>query len=367
MKRCIALLLALALWGSLAACKQENTPDTVPATDPVPTAKTVDLCLPGETGSWSVYAEPLTAQLEAQGHAVRVRYAQNDSSQQAQQVKTAVTELSDCVVLVPVDAMAITDALAEAVSAGVKVLTLERQMYHSAGFHGAVSFDYAQIGKTIAGHIVQARQLETAKAEKRSYTIEFLMGSTDDYSALLLHRGIMEVLQPYLDNGVLDCKTGRTSLEDTFVQHWDTDLAKEKCLRYLEEYKKAPVDILCAASDSIARGCITALTEKKYTADNWPVITGCGGETDTLQAISDGKQTSTVYTDKPALANKCGELVHLLLTDAALPAPNNTLGGSTREAPLYFCPVTSVYGPGEAQALLPENATPPETTPPEND
>ena len=354
MKRCFALLLVLTLIGSLAACKQENTPvpDTVPATDPVLTPKTVDLCLPGETGTWSAYADPLTAQLEAQGHAVRVRYAQNDSAQQAQQVKTAVTELSDCVVLVPVDAMAITDAMAEAVNAGVKVLTLERQLYQSAGFHGAVSFDYAHIGKTIAGHIVQARQLETAKAEKRSYTIEFFMGSTDDYSAQLLHRGILEVLQPYLDDGVLDCKTGRISFEDTYIQHWDTDRAKEKCLRYLEEYKKDPVDILCAASDAIARGCIAALTEKGYTAEHWPVITGCGGETTALQAISDGKQTSTVYTDKAALVNKCGELVHLLLTGAALPAPNGALGGSTREAPLYFCPATPVYGKDAAQALL---------------
>lgn len=352
MKRCIALLLALTLIGSLVACKQENTPGTAPATGPAPTGKTVDLCLPGENGTWSAYADPLTARLEAQGHSVRVRYAQNDSAQQALQVKTAVTELSDCVVLVPVDAMAISDAMANAVSAGVKVLTLERQLYQSAGFHGAVTFDYAQIGKAIAGHIVQARQLETAKAEKRSYTIEFFMGSTDDYSAQLLHRGIMEVLQSYLDNGVLNCKTGRTSFEDTYIQHWDTDRAKEKCLRYLDEYKKDPIDILCTASDSIARGCIAALTEKKYTPDNWPVITGCGGETTALQAISHGKQTSTVYTDKAALATKCGELVTLLLTDAALPAPNGALGGSTREAPLYFCPATPVYGKDAAQALL---------------
>lgn len=359
MKRCITLLLALTLCVSLAACKQENTAvDTTPATDPPPVSKTVDLCLPGEEGTWSVYADTFTSQLTALGHTVRVQYAQNDSAQQSRQVKAAVSELSDCVVLVPVDAMAITDALAEAVSAGVKILTLDRQVSHNQGLSGVVSFDYALIGRTIAEHIVEARQLETAKAEKRSYTIEFLMGSTDDYSAILLHQGIMTVLQPYLDAGVLDCKTGRTSLEDTYIQHWNSGQAKQKCLRYLEEYKKEPVDILCAASDSIARGCIAALTEKGYTADNWPVITGCGGETDALQAIYDGRQTSTVHMDKTTLLDRCSELVHLLLTDAALPDADNVLAGSAQEAPLYFCPATPVYGPDAAKALLPREATP---------
>lgn len=369
MKRCIALLLALTLFVCLTACKQENTPppDTTAATAPTPPApavKTVDLCLPAEADVWTAWGETLRTRLSGLGHKVRLWYAQNDSSEQTRQVNTAVKELSSCIVLVPVDALAITGALTDAVSAGVKVVTLDRQVSHSQGLHSVVTFDYVRMGRTIAEQIVKAKGLDTAATEKRSHTIEFLMGSTDDYSALLLHKGLMAVLQSYLDSGVLVCKTGRTSLEDTYVQHWDTDLAKEKCLGYLREYKDDPVDILCAASDSIAQGCIAALEQKGYTAENWPVITGQGGETDALQAIFDGKQTATVRTDKAALLEKCGTLVHLLLTDSLLPAPDNTLAGSAQEAPLYFCPATPVYGKDAAQTLLPKETTPVTTTPP---
>lgn len=234
MKRCTALLLALTLFVCLTACKQENTPDTTPPTVvtaptvPAPAAKTVDLCLPAETDVWTAWGETLKARLNGLGHQVRIWYAQNDIDEQIGQVKTAAQEQTNCLVLVPVDALAITGALTQAVSAGVKVVTLDRQVSHSQALHSVVSFDYALMGRTIADHIVQAKGLDTAGEEKRSYTIEFFMGSTDDYSAFLLHKGIMEVLQSYLDSGVLVCKTGRTSLEDTYVQNWDSDPCLEQ-------------------------------------------------------------------------------------------------------------------------------------------
>ena len=45
--------------------------------------------------------------------------------------------------------------------------------------------------------------LDKAREDKKSYTIEFLMGSPDDNDALFLCNGIQEGLQEYLDDGTL--------------------------------------------------------------------------------------------------------------------------------------------------------------------
>ena len=46
------------------------------------------------------------------------------------------------------------------------------------------------------------------------------MRSPDDNIAVLLYNGVMKVLQPYLDNGTLVCKSGRTSFDETCIL-WD--------------------------------------------------------------------------------------------------------------------------------------------------
>lgn len=380
MKRLIAVLLVLALGAGLAACKKEevNTPiptDTTPVTEPAPEGKTVDLCLPEEE-AWKACADALTAQLQAVGHTVRVQYAQNDAQEQAKQIESLAEQESACAVVVPVDALAVAEALQAAVNAGVKVVTLDRQALPSRGLQAEVTFDYAAIGKTIARQIVTAKSLETAKKEKRKYTIEFLMGATEDYSTQLIHGAIMAVLQPYLDSGVLVCKTGRTSLEDTYVQGWDTDQARRKCQTYLKEYKDETVDILCAASDSIAAGCIAALEAKEYTEKDWPMITGLGGEEAALRSILSGKQAATVCKDQNALWDTCGRVVLALLADQPLPAGDTVIPGSEEAAPVFICPVYEALGKDGVEALpeqfaveeapVPETTAPPEiTAPPE--
>ena len=361
MKRLLSLLLAAALLASLTACNKENSPAPPPTTAPtapIPERKAVALLLPGEEEPWTSYGAALMTQLESQGHEATLCYTQNDALEQAQQVKSAADAGVSCLVIVPVDAMAVTDALNEAAKAGVKVLTLDRQVTDGRALSAAVTFDYLQMGKTIANQIVQAKDLD--HAGKKKYTIEFFMGSADDQRAILLHTGLMRVLQTYLDSGVLVCKTGRTALEDTYVQSWDTALAKKKCKASLKEYTEEPVDILCAASDSIAQGCIEALEGAKYEAKNWPVITGFGGDVTALRAIAEGKQTATIFPDTAALWTKCAELVHLLLTDAPLPA-----GDSNDPLPTYFCPVNPVYGPEAVKDLLPQEVPPETTAPPE--
>lgn len=56
------------------------------------------------------------------------------------------------------------------------------------------------------------QELDKVREAKESRTIEFFMGSLDDTQALFLYNGLMEVLQEYLDDGTLVCRSGKDFL-----------------------------------------------------------------------------------------------------------------------------------------------------------
>lgn len=78
--------------------------------------------------------------------------------------------------------------------------------------------------------------LDKAREDKKSYTIEFLMGSPDDNAALFLCNGIQEGLQEYLDDGTLVCKSGNTSFDDTGIMRWSETSAKTKLDSIISEF-----------------------------------------------------------------------------------------------------------------------------------
>ena len=393
MKRWIAILLAMCLVWALAGCHKEaeetvpTQPSTEPVTEPIAPKTQVGLCLPEKTAQWETCAGQLQSRLETLDYETRVSYGGGSAQEQAKQVQALLGEGAELLVVASVDAHTLEQELSAAANAGVPVVTLDRQLLHGEGISATVTFDYVSLGITMGYQIAEAKQLATAREEKRSYTIEFLMGAADDQNAVLLHQGIMAVLQPYLDSGVLISKTGRVTLEDTYVQRWDEEEARNKFSQYLTVYGDTQPQIVCSASDTLAAGCIAALTEAGCTAENWPVITGIGGDKDAVRNILDGKQAYTVYRDTGMLDDRCARIVHSLLTDAPLPEQDSSAVTGTDQAPSYVCPGVQVdgikgigklldYGVSEKELALTqgdlekinaalEETQPPETQPPE--
>ena len=109
--------------------------------------------------------------------------------------------------------------------------------------------------------------LDKARDDKKSYTIEFLMGSPDDNGALFLNNGIMEVLQEYLDDGTLVCKSGLTAFDDTGIMRWSENSARERMESIISEFytqEKTP-DIICTAYD----GFTYAVQDVSEENRNW--------------------------------------------------------------------------------------------------
>ena len=354
MKKLFALLLALLMVLSLAACGEKPGTGSNPGTSTNPgtetssggetdqpgAGKTVAIAMPTQSSErWINDGANMKAQLEALGYEVLLQYAEDDPQQQVSQIENFVGQMVDCIVIAAVDSGALTTVEAQAKTAGIPIIAYDRLLMDTDAVSYYASFDNKGVGTVIAEYIVEAKDLEAAKAAGESYTIEFFMGSPDDNNAVLLYEGIMEVLQPYLDDGTLVCKSGRTSFDETCILRWSQEEAQKNCENYLSGfYADEDLDIACSAFDGFSYGIRSALEGAGYTEANWPLITGQDAELMATKNIIAGKQTMSIYKDTRLLAEKAVGMVNAVVNGTE-PEINDTetYDNGVMVVPSYLC------------------------------
>ena len=367
MKKILAILLACAMIFALAACASTtsnssdtadtNTADTTTDTADTTTegdttadattgeGKTIGIAMPTQSSErWINDGANMKAQLESLGYEVVLQYAEDDVQMQVSQIENMVAQMVDCLVIAAVDSGALTAVEAQAKAAGIPIIAYDRLLMDTDAVSYYASFDNKGVGTAIANYIVDAKDLEAAREAGESYTIEFFMGSPDDNNAVLLHEGIMEVLQPYLDDGTLVCKTGRTSFDETCILRWSQETAQQWCENYLSGfYADEDLDIVCSAFDGFAYGCRSALESAGYTEENWPLITGQDAELMAVKNIISGKQTMSIYKDTRLLAEKCVTMVNAVVNGTE-PEINDTetYDNGVLVVPSYLCTPVAV-------------------------
>ena len=216
------------------------------------------------------------------------------------------------------------------------------------------TFDNKGVGTVIGNYIKDTKKLDAAREAGDSYTIEFFMGSPDDNNALFLYNGIMEVLQEYLDDGTLVCKSGRTSFEDTCILRWSQETAQANCENILTaNYADEDLDIACSAFDGFAYGIKAALLGAGYTEENWPLITGQDAEVMATKNIIDGTQTMSIYKDTRLLAEKAVTMVDAVLKGEE-PEINDTeqYDNGKMVVPTYMCTPVAVDQSNYKEVLI---------------
>lgn len=371
MKKAMALVLALALSLSLTACGGGGSKSGGATSTPAPAGSSsassstaeqtgdgmkIGLAMPTQSSErWINDGGNMKQKLEALGYEVVLQYAEDDVQTQVSQIENMIAQNVDCLVIAAIDSGALTGVEAQAKDAGIPIIAYDRLLMETDAVSYYASFDNEGVGTAIANYIVQAKKLETAKSENRSYTIEFFMGSPDDNNAVLLHRGIMKVLQPYLDDGVLVCKTGRTSFEDTCILRWSQETAQQWCENYLAaEYANEKLDIACSAFDGFAYGIRAALEGAGYTVgEDWPLITGQDAELMAVKNIISGHQTMSIYKDTRLLAEKCVTMVNAVLTGST-PEINDTTtyNNNVITVPSYLCTPVAVDKDNYKEVIL---------------
>lgn len=269
--------------------------------------KTVGILMPTQSSErWINDGANMKKQLEEKGYKVELQYAEDDTAMQVSQLENYVGKGVDCLVIAAIDSGVLVNAEAQAKEAGIPIIAYDRLLMDTDAVSYYATFDNKGVGTVIGNYIKDTKDLDAAREAGESYTIEFFMGSPDDNNALFLYNGIMEVLQEYLDDGTLVCKSGNTSFDDTGIMRWSETSAKTKLDSIISEFyaeEKAP-DIICTAYDGFAYAAEEILSDSGLEpgSDEWPMITGYGSEAQAVKDIAAGKMSFTMFMDRKELA-----------------------------------------------------------------
>lgn len=354
-----ALLVGCGDSGSAPAASDSaaSTTDTVASTDaaatdtaaPADTAsgggKKVAVAMPTQSSErWINDGKNMKDKLETLGYEVDLQYAEDDVQMQVSQIENMIAGGADCLVIASIDSSALVNVEAQAKDAGIPIIAYDRLLMDTDAVSYYATFDNKGVGTAIGKYVEEKKDLKAAQAAGESYTIEFFMGSPDDNNAKMLYDGVIEVLQPYLDDGTLVCKSGRTSFDDTCILRWSQETAQQNCENYLTGfYADEELDIACTAFDGFAYGVKAALEGAGYNDTNWPLITGQDAELMAVKNIISGKQTMSIYKDTRLLADKCVTMVQAVLQGAE-PEINDTeqYNNGVITVPSYLCTPVAV-------------------------
>ncbi len=358
-KKVLGALLSVAMVATLLVGCGGN--DAAPATTEAPAAEApaADAAAPADTAAtgsgkkvgvamptqsserWINDGANMKAQLEALGYEVDLQYAEDDVQMQVSQIENMIASGVNCLVIASIDSGALVNVEAQAKEAGIPIIAYDRLLMDTDAVSYYATFDNKGVGTAIGKYIEEKKDLANTS---ETFTIEFFMGSPDDNNAHMLYDGLMEVLQPYLDNGTLICKSGRTSFDDTCILRWSQETAQQNCENYLTGfYADEDLDICATAFDGFAYGCKAALEGAGYTEANWPLITGQDAELMATKNIISGKQTMSIYKDTRLLAEKCVTMVQAVL-EGAEPEINDTeqYDNGKIVVPSYLCTPVAV-------------------------
>ena len=371
-KKLLSVLLSTAMVATLLmGCGSSATTETAPAadaaTEEAPAADTADdtaadaatdaaaeattaggkvgVAMPTQSSErWINDGANMKKQLEALGYEVDLQYAEDDVQAQVSQIENMIASGVNCLVIASIDSSALVNVEQQAKDAGIPIIAYDRLLMDTDAVSYYATFDNKGVGTAIGDYIKTAKDLDAAKAAGESYTIEFFMGSPDDNNAKMLYDGLMEVLQPYLDDGTLVCKSGRTSFDDTCILRWSQETAQQNCENFLTGfYADEDLDICASAFDGFAYGCKAALESAGYTSENWPLITGQDAELMAVKNIISGSQTMSIYKDTRLLAEKCVTMVQAVL-EGSEPEVNDTeqYDNGKLVVPSYLCTPVAV-------------------------
>ena len=307
---------------------------------------TVGVAMPTQSSErWINDGANMKKQLESLGYKVDLQYAEDDVQAQVSQIENMIAAGDECLVIAAVDSSALVNVEVQAKAAGIPIIAYDRLLMDTDAVSYYASFDNKMVGTVIGQYIKDSKDLDAAKAAGKSYTIEFFMGSPDDNNALMLYNGMMEVLKPYLDDGTLVCKSGRTSFEDTCILRCSQETAQANCENYLTGfYSDEKLDICASAFDGFAYGIKAALEAAGYkVGEDWPLITGQDTELMAAKNIIAGYQGMSIYKDTRLLAEKCVTMVNAVMTGSE-PEINDTTQYNNGKVvvPSYLCTPVAV-------------------------
>ena len=294
--------------------------------------KNVAICFPNTTPSWQRNASALKENLEGDGFTVDIRSAATIEEQQ-QQIKEALQNKPKCMVIGAIDSAALVDVLEDAKKYEVPIIAFDRIILNTDAVSYYASFDNDAIGEAQALYFEAAMNLPSGGGP---YNIEFFAGGAADNNAHIFFSTVLKMLDPYLKNGQLVCRSGQTDFNAVAVKDWQAENARPRIRELLNKYYSGEtLHAILAPNDEIA-GVI--LEEMQKAGKPVPLISGLDGDPKAIERIKNGQQTFTIAKDPDVLTAKCFRMVKAVV-EGTQPDINDVTNynNGVKIVPAYLC------------------------------
>ena len=248
---------------------------------------------------WNSDGEFLVNEFEKAGYTPLIKYSDNKSDVQVNDIQNMLADGVELLVITAVDGEALNTVMDEAQEKGVKVIAYDRLIKHDAVSY-YVSYDNFTVG-VLQGEFVEA-QLGLNDAGDKTFNMEFTAGDPADNNATYFYNGAMKIMKPYIDAGTVIVPSTQTEFGQVATAAWSTDTALNRASNLLGSYygDGKVLDAWLCSNDSTALGVAQAIASD-YKGDNTVIVTGQDAENTALINIYQGMQTMSVYKN---LANE---------------------------------------------------------------
>lgn len=232
---------------------------------------------------WVHDRDILLAKAKEAGAEVYVQNANNDDTDQLDQVKYLIGKGIKVLILVPNDMEKAAEIVTMAHKAGVKVISYDRLVLN-AGVDLYLSFDNREIGRLMAQALLAAQPTG-------NYVI--LNGAANDNNSLQIKEGYDSVLSQSEKDGKIKILT------EYFTPNWLEESAFKKIDNLLQQNRN--IQAVLAGDDSLAGAAIEALSE--YRLAGKVQVVGQDADLAACKRLVQGTQLMTVYKPIDKLAS----------------------------------------------------------------
>ena len=248
--------------------------------------------------------------LEDLGYEVISQEAAHDVKLQNDQIDNMVAQGIKGLIVIPEDGDAAVTSVDKAADAGVVVIAYDR-LIKTPKIAAYLSFNNVEVGRQEALGVMTALGIPGSTTWTKDNPAKIVLsgGSPTDNNAILVRQGQMEVIQPYLDQGIIKV------VADQWVDNWDATNA-EKMMENILTAQQNKIDGVIASNDGTALGELQAM-KAQGLAGKVP-ISGQDATADGCNSIVKGEQTVSVYKDIRLLSPMAVEMLDALLKGKAV-------------------------------------------------
>ncbi|SFD56950.1 multiple monosaccharide ABC transporter substrate-binding protein [Roseivivax sediminis] len=286
---------------------------------------TIGIAMPTKSSArWISDGESMVRQFEEAGYETDLQYAEDDIPNQLAQIENMITKGVDVLVIAAIDGTTLSNALENAHFSDIRTIAYDRLIRDSEYVDYYATFDNFQVGVQQATSLVEG--LEERFPDADTWNVELFGGSPDDNNAYFFYDGAMSVLQPMIDDGQINVKSGQMGMDTVGTLRWDGAVAQSRMDNLLSaHYTDDTVHGVLSPYDGLSIGILSSLKGVGYGSGDqeMPIVTGQDAEVPSVKSILAGEQYSTIFKDTRELARVTVGMVEALL-EGGEPEINDT-------------------------------------------